>query len=123
MNIGVKITRIVYFAKFEPGASKPPVLTELLFGRPGEAFVAHLVTAAPDFDQIVEVALSQVPPGGAGGFKTIASVDGHDDTQPLGPQDRSFQIPVYGRRAPVTVFLLRQLYFETGDLSSAMMSM
>jgi hypothetical protein len=45
----------VLFRPFEQGARKPAELEYLLFGDVKEAFLAHLITAPPDFDQMVSV--------------------------------------------------------------------
>ncbi len=49
------IINVVHFRAFEEGADRPPELEYLLFGRGEEQFLAHLITAPPDFDQVVSV--------------------------------------------------------------------
>ena len=53
-NVTVKVKRVLYFRQFKPGAKQPTFLEYLLFGSgTNEQLAAHLITASPDFDQIV----------------------------------------------------------------------
>jgi hypothetical protein len=54
-GITVTVRTVVHGRKFEPGASRPPQLEYLLFGRGQELFLAHLISAPPDFDQLIQV--------------------------------------------------------------------
>lgn len=49
------ISRVVHFREFVAGGQKLEPLSYLLFGRNGEFFMAHLLSAPPDFDQILAV--------------------------------------------------------------------
>jgi len=49
----VTIKKVIYFTKFNPSATKLGHLTYLLFGKPDKAFLAHIISAKPDFDHIV----------------------------------------------------------------------
>ena len=49
------VTRVVHFREFVAGGQKLEPLSYLLFGRNGEFFMAHLLSAPPDFDQILAV--------------------------------------------------------------------
>lgn len=50
-----RIKRVVHFRRFDPGATHPARLQYLAFGAEGEeTFLAHLITARPDFDHVVE---------------------------------------------------------------------
>jgi hypothetical protein len=51
----VNVVNVVHFHKFVPGAAKPTQLQYILFGKGPEIFLAHLITAPPDFDQIISV--------------------------------------------------------------------
>lgn len=46
---------MIYFKKFEKDAHKPAGLDYILFGSSREQFLAHLITAKPDFDQVLSV--------------------------------------------------------------------
>lgn len=53
-NVTVKVKRVLYFRQFKPGAKQPTSSEYLLFGSgTNEQLAAHLITAPPDFDQIV----------------------------------------------------------------------
>lgn len=55
-NVTVKVKRVLHFRQFKPGAKQPTSLEYLLFGSgTNEQLAAHLITAPPDFDQIVAV--------------------------------------------------------------------
>jgi hypothetical protein len=54
-NFDVKIKRVIYAQELDGTRTKPDKLTYLLFGRPGELFLAHRITTPPDFDQIISV--------------------------------------------------------------------
>jgi hypothetical protein len=54
-HVTVDVRRVVHARKFDPRATPPPRLEYLLFGRGAERFLAHLITAPPDFDQILSV--------------------------------------------------------------------
>ena len=52
-NVTVKLKRVLYFHQFKAGAKQPAELEYFLFGTGNEQLVAHLITAPPDFDQVV----------------------------------------------------------------------
>jgi hypothetical protein len=52
-RVTAKISSVVLFRPFEQGARKPSELEYLFFGHGEEQFLAHLITASPDFDHIV----------------------------------------------------------------------
>jgi hypothetical protein len=54
-GINVTVTRIIYAQELKPGAKRADSLRYILFGGAGEFFLAHQITQAPDFDQIVVV--------------------------------------------------------------------
>jgi hypothetical protein len=54
-GVDVTVTRILHFRKFDPTAAKLPALEYLLFGKGDELFLAHFITAPPDFDQVLSV--------------------------------------------------------------------
>src|SRR5262249_2846476 len=55
-DIDVQIKRIVHAHSF--AGDKLPALTYVLFGGDQELFLAHLISRAPDFDQILSVSAS-----------------------------------------------------------------
>ena len=52
-DVTVKLKRVLHFRQFKPGAKQPSPLEYLLFGTSTEQLAAHLITAPPDFDQVV----------------------------------------------------------------------
>jgi hypothetical protein len=54
-DVEVSVKRVSHFREFTPKAQKSPQLEYLLFGNGQELFLAHLITAPPDFDQILAV--------------------------------------------------------------------
>jgi plastocyanin len=54
-GVKVSIGRIIQFRKYNPGEAYPDRLTYQLFGNGKEAFMAHQVTAAPSFQQVVKL--------------------------------------------------------------------
>lgn len=56
-DVTVKLKQVKYFRQFKTGAKQPAMSEYLLFGTETEQLAAHLITAPPDFDQIVAVKL------------------------------------------------------------------
>jgi hypothetical protein len=54
-DVEVSVQRVIHFREFDPKAKKSPQLEYLLFGKGQELFLAHLIKAPPDFDQILAV--------------------------------------------------------------------
>lgn len=54
-GITVTVRRIVHFRRFDPGRTPDPTQW-IAFGRGREHFLAHRIEAAPDMDQIVQLA-------------------------------------------------------------------
>lgn len=57
-DIEVKVNRVIHFRKFNPETTKPSQLKYILFGNPQELFLAHYISASPDFDQVLSVKVS-----------------------------------------------------------------
>lgn len=54
-DVTVKVKQVLHFQQFKASAKQPVTSEYLLFGTPTEQLAAHLITAPPDFDQIVAV--------------------------------------------------------------------
>ena len=54
-DVTVKLKRVLHFRQFKAGAKQPAKAEYLLFGNSVEQLAAHLITAPPDFDQVVTV--------------------------------------------------------------------
>jgi hypothetical protein len=57
-GVEVRVHRVVHFREFDPGAKRPAHLEYLLFGKGDELYLAHLIVAPPDFDQLLSVKVS-----------------------------------------------------------------
>ena len=57
----VEVTNVVYFQELDTEAAHDSgrPLTYLCFGEAGDLFAAHMITARPDFDQILSVSLPE----------------------------------------------------------------
>ncbi|MGZ3704400.1 MAG: hypothetical protein ACXWP1_00130 [Bdellovibrionota bacterium] len=106
-NVQVNIKRVPFFRKFVPGQQKPESESYLLFGTPGEAFLAHFITAKPDFDQVLAVNSAVAEAG-----KVISLLS--DSSSPL-PESGPVDLSLNGKAAGISV--LQQIYLETGDLA------
>ncbi|MDH3404820.1 MAG: hypothetical protein OES32_10940 [Acidobacteriota bacterium] len=71
-DVRFDIRRVVYFREFFLGGSKLGEQSYLLFGRGGEAFGAHLLSAPPDFDQILAVEVEVTEPAGGDAAAAVA---------------------------------------------------
>lgn len=54
-GVGVDIVRVIQFRRYDPKAAYPDRLTYQLYGNGKEVFLAHQVTAAPSFQQVVKL--------------------------------------------------------------------
>jgi hypothetical protein len=95
----VTIKRVLFFRKFVPGETRKGT-SYLLFGSNEEAFLAHFIIAKPDFDQLLS-AKAEVAEGSA------EKLDAAGTLAAPGAADLA------GKHVEV----LKELYFETGDLA------
>jgi hypothetical protein len=54
-DVTIEVTKVIHFRKFDASAKKPAHMQYLLFGKGKELFLAHYISAPPDFDQILAV--------------------------------------------------------------------
>lgn len=120
-SVPVKITKVIYFKKFETNARKPAGLYYILFGNSREQFVAHLITAKPDFDQVLRVKvdddqlLSAIATSPQHEFLEIPGMPNDApvaDSEPL----RAIALQDIGNRDRI-LNNPHQYYLEFGDLS------
>jgi hypothetical protein len=118
-NVTVQIEKVLHFRKFQPGAKQPSFSEYLLFGNDQEQLAAHLITAPPDFDQII--ALKQPLPG-----LTLASATrlGLPNRPVKTPKDNFNQaltpgvkpaVQIDGQGANLTVEIGNQYFMEKGN--------
>jgi hypothetical protein len=124
-DVTVNVLDVIHAHKFDPQAGPLEHLTYLLFGKGSERFMAHLISGAPDHDQLLSVAVSghefsdddlrrgievRVPDRdntpadrvkeGETGVAGVALVDGHE--------------------VALQFDAIEESYFETADLAEAM---
>ena len=125
-NIEVQIRRVVHAHRFD--GDRLPTLTYLLFGAGTELFLAHLISQAPDFDQILSVSATGSLPSAEELQRGVTiDVPGHinDPAHRLQTGDTS---PVRGHVTgahqflDLTIAVQAELYFEEGELASTKMS-
>lgn len=121
-EVEISVNRVVYFREFDPKAQKSPQLEYLLFGTGQNLFMAHVIIAPPDFDQVLAVKVTDhaftneeltqgvrlVFPG-----TTNAPTSRLREKQQLAAEMHAENAP-----APKTiqVEVTRELYFEEGEL-------
>jgi hypothetical protein len=120
-SVPVSIAKVIYFKKFEMNAHKPAELYYILFGSSSEQFVAHLITAKPDFDQVlrVEVDDDQLRSAVASNLQHIQlEIAGMPDDKPVSDAEplRAIALQDVGKRALI-LNNPHQYYLEFGDLS------
>ena len=59
VNVDVNIKRVVYAEQLADDSHKPENLTYILFGKGTELYLAHVIAAPPDFDQILRVRVNR----------------------------------------------------------------
>ena len=118
----VNVVNVVHFHKFVPGAAKPTQLPYILFGKGPETFLAHLITAPPDFDQIMSVRVTGQQFTDAELSRGITvTFPGRTNTSRARLKEKvqasgTFSIGGASTR-PLQVEVLREFYFEQGELS------
>jgi hypothetical protein len=53
------VKQVVHFREFDSKTKRPAHLEYLLFGKGGKFFLAHLIVAPPDFDQLLSVKVTR----------------------------------------------------------------
>jgi hypothetical protein len=102
----VTIRRVVHFRKFDPHQPKMGTAQFFLFGKGKEKFLAHEITARPDFDQILAAEIQ-----GEEGQRFTAL---NQENEPVG--SGWLMLHPQGQRGPVAI-KATSLYLEEGDLS------
>lgn len=106
-QVTVSFGQIVHFRKFDPKSVKPKLATYLYFGSREEAFLAHFITAKPDFDQVIEAQ------GSAPDVAWVLETE-KENTSPLGMGEHVFKLK---GGAEIKKVLETSLYTEFGDLN------
>ncbi|HEV7879407.1 hypothetical protein [Bradyrhizobium sp.] len=123
-DVEAKVTRVLYARRLTPETPPPADLRYLIFGSPAEAFVAHRIARAPDFDQIMAAKFTTPAPDwlkawdGAAIELGVAGT-GHSPGVPL-QQGAEVQVTRLDNQAAetFTLSLPTEFYLETGDLAN-----
>ena len=118
----VNVRKVVHFHKFVPGAAKPTQLQYILFGKGQETFLAHFIAQPPDFDQVISVKLTgrqfsddELSNGIKVSFPRTANV-AKSRIKEKQKASGLLQVPGSSESKPVGVEVVRELYFEEGEL-------
>ena len=117
----VNVVSVVHFHKFVPGAPKPAQLQYILFGKGAETFLAHFITAPPDFDQIISVRVSGqqfTDDDLKRGIKVSFPGKANSSTGRIREKQQAAGTFVIAGNSPkpLKVEAVREFYFEEGEL-------
>jgi hypothetical protein len=111
-KINVTIKDVIVFKKFQTDLKRSIASNLVLFGNEKEQFMAHELTAKPDFDQLIQVKAS-FDALLKGKNNVVIDADSAENV-PLGVSGNEIEITLNGVKYPIV--LTRQLYLEFGDL-------
>jgi hypothetical protein len=118
----VSVKRVIHFRQFDPKAKKSPQLEYLLFGTGQELFLGHLITAPPDFEQILTVEVTDhefTDEELAKGVLVVFPGTTNAAASRLREKQRvTGEMKADNTRAPkkIQVEINREFYFEEGEL-------
>jgi hypothetical protein len=121
-NIKVTVRRQVHWHPFRNSHERPEPLTYLLFGKGDELFLAHWISLAPNYDQIVSVtpstSLGEIPEGA----QLVLPKRGDDDALRAGESVSGVMIVESGPEQPfmvkpVDLKVGSVIYLEKGELA------
>jgi hypothetical protein len=128
-DVSFAIEQVVHFRRFRranAGAARGP-LRYLLFGERDAAFLAHLITAPPDFDQILSV---EVKPQSGVSDQTLSGgvvISIPERQNEIGAKLQEGEVFVgrmdaepAGMSASIELAVAHEYYLETGDLAASM---
>jgi len=121
-DVKVSVKNVTHFREFDLTGKRSPQLEYLLFGKGQELFIAHLITAPPDFDQMLAVKVIDhkftdaelakgVPVVFSGRTNAVASR--LREKQLVVGQIKIENVPA---SKTIQVEVNRELYFEEGEL-------
>jgi len=118
----VRIQRVVYARELRPDAPRSTELKYILFGTGSDLYVAHQISQAPDFDQILAVQLEGQPFSAADLESGVTLVVGERENR----LDRRIRegdavdadglVAGTDQAVPLRLQAKRELYFEEGEL-------
>lgn len=128
-DVSFEVEQVIWFQRFRAHAAHGDTgqLRYLCFGQSDAAFLAHLITAPPDFDQVLSaavVSLTGVSDEDLRAGLAVAVPDRPDDLTHRLTEGDAFagQVQAGQAGAPGSIELkvLSEYYLETGDLAAAM---
>jgi hypothetical protein len=111
-GITVTVKQVIFNEKFAPEKVRLTVNNFILFGSVNEKFIAHQITAKPDFEQIIQVKSAFV----FGTEKYALIKVNNAENSPLGVSGNEME--VFHKNTKLTVGLLKQIYLEFNDLKN-----
>ncbi len=114
-DVRVTLKEVLHFRRFDPKATRSREASYLLFGEGRDQYLAHLIEAKPDFDQVLRV--RSAAPVERGGAKTLElKLKGAPATRPLAAAALAdFESALDAKRLRLRVE--SSLYLEHGDLA------
>ena len=125
-NVDVRVNKIIHAHVFE--GTRQPTLTYMMFGSPRELHLAHLISGAPDFDQLLTVSGTGSMPSAdelqRGVTVEILNRPNQATTRLQARESTPARAHVTGAHQflDVHITVRAESYFEEGELSSAKMS-
>ena len=118
----VTLKNAVHFHPFKRSHRPLEALTYIVFGKSTELFLAHWISTAPSFDQILIVSptapIGEIPPG------TVLTLPGRSDGRGLVTGESVSGVLVAGRGPevpflvqPLSVKVTSQFFLEKGELT------
>jgi hypothetical protein len=118
-DVGIAVSAVIYFKKFDLGSPPPATLQYLLFGHGTTRYAAHLITRPPDFDQVVSVSTSLVPGDGQAARFSVESRPNELDARLLEGDTAAGRLTTAtGALVAGRIEVLKEWYLETADLAS-----
>jgi len=128
-DISFDVDQVICFQRFSPDAAQAVrgQLRYMCFGQRDAAFLAHLIAAPPDFDQILSATVSSLAGVSDEDLRAgviIAVPDRADDVAARLTETDAFsgavQASQTGTPGSIELKVAQEYYLETGDLASAM---
>ena len=119
-SVTVNIKKVLEFTQFKPDAPRAKSLDYILFGNGRELFLAHVITAKPDFDQVlgVEVDDDRLKTEIESQKQVVLEIPGASNDKPLAAGKPVHAIALQANtRSPLILRNLHEYYLEFGELS------
>jgi hypothetical protein len=128
-DVSFEVEHVIHFRRFSaPGGNAPRgELRYLCFGERDAAFLAHLISAPPDFDQVLAVELGSVSGLSDEGLRAgaVLAIPGREDNPDARlTEGESLTGAVQAGEAAaggsIEITVANEYYLETGELAAAM---